>query len=117
MHWRLNDVLGALMLMFPVWPIIAIGSATFLYVRHRQRIGPERRLPVVVYVLAVIVAGGVAAFGGLLLGIDWACAQPGTGNLCGLVGVLVTGPIAGTLAIVLVGLALSLIGPDVEPSR
>ena len=112
MHRQLNDVLGRLMLMVPVWPPVAIGSAAFLYLRHRNRTSPDRRLPIAVYVLAVLVCGAAAGFGGMLLGSEWACSQPKTGNLCGLVGVLVTGPIAGTLAVVGVGLALSLIRSD-----
>jgi hypothetical protein len=101
--------LGALVLLFPLWPVIAIGSAIFFYVRHRNRIEPERRVPVIVYILAMIICGGGVGFLGVVLGAAWAC--PGAGNLCGLVGVLVVGPISGTLAIVLVGLALSLIRP------
>src|SRR5438105_1123379 len=105
----MNDLLGVLMLLFPLWPAVAIGSAVFFYIRHRNRIEPERRLPPGVYVLAVIVCGIVAGFIGVVFGIRWACSIPGSGNLCGLAGFLVVGPIAGTLGIVLVGLALSLI--------
>ena len=110
----MNDLLGVLMLLFPLWPVVAIGSATIFYIRHRNRIESERRVPAIVYVLAVIVCGGGAVFLGVVLGVTWAC--PGMGNLCGLVGVLVVGPISGTLAIFLVGLALSLIRPAQKPN-
>jgi len=34
----MNNLVGALMLLFPVWPVIAAGSAVFFYIRHRNRI-------------------------------------------------------------------------------
>jgi hypothetical protein len=109
-----EKLLGVLMLAFPVWPAIAIGSAAIFYVRHRNRIEPDRRVPVMLYIVAVIICGGGAAFLGVILGIAWAC--PRMGNLCGLVGFLVVGPIFGTLAIFLVGLALSLIPRPQKPN-
>jgi hypothetical protein len=104
----MNNVLGMLMLAVPIWPVLAVGSSIVFYARHANRVDRERRLPIAVYVIALVVSGGVAAFGGMLFGAQWACARPDGGNLCGLVGVLVTGPMAGTLAIILVGLAVSL---------
>jgi hypothetical protein len=101
--------------LVPLWPLISIGCAVFFYVRHSRRIEPARRVSVVLYVLAMIVCGGIAGVLGTGLGIQWACSGPKAGNLCGLVGFLVTGPIAGTLGVVLVGLALSLISPEQQP--
>ena len=95
------------MLVVPIWPLVAVASATFFYVRHRQRVVPERRLPLVAFILAVVLCGAGAAFGGMLLGAQWACGRPDGGNLCGLVGALVTGPISGTLATIVVAWALS----------
>jgi hypothetical protein len=102
--------IGTLVWFAPLWPLVAIGVAAFLYVRHCRLIEPARRVSVVVYVLAAIVCGGLAGVVGVALGIDWAC--PNAGNLCGLIGFLVTGPIAGSLGVVLVALALSLIRPE-----
>ena len=116
MHIRLNDILGILMLAVPIWPVIAISSAVMFYARHCKRVERDRRLPVTVYIIALVVSGGVAAFGGMLLGAQWACAQPDGGNLCGLVGVLVTGPMAGALAIILVAFGLSQIHTNENPS-
>ncbi len=113
---KINDVLGLLMIGFPVWPPFAIALAIVFYARHRRRVEAERRVPVALYVVALLVCGGIAGFVGMFLGMQWACSLPNGGNLCGLVGVFVTGPITGTLAVVLVGLALSLISPDQEPS-
>ena len=106
-----NRVLGPLMIVFPVWPPLAIGAAIFFYVLHRKRVGPDHRIPMGLYVLMVLVCGGVASALGVFYGIKWACSIPETGNLCGLVGFLVTGPIAGTIAIVLLGLAVLRIRP------
>jgi hypothetical protein len=104
----MDTVLGLLMLLVPVWPLVAIISAVIFYTRHLNRVGPERRVPVVLYVLAVLVCAGAAGFLGMIWGAEWACSMPKAGNLCGLVGVLVVGPISGALATFLVGLALSL---------
>ena len=104
------------MLFFPVWPLAAIASAVLFYARHRNRVGPERRIPVLPYVLALLVSAGVAGFFGTIWGAQWACSMPKTGNLCGLVGVFVVGPISGALAMVLVGVALLLVPPDVAAS-
>ena len=106
-----------LLLVFPLWLVLAIGSPVFFYIRHRNRIEPERRVPAVVYVLAVIVCGGIAGFLGVAFGTSWACSGPGAGNLCGLLGVFVVGPISCLLAIILVGLALSLIRPANYPPK
>ena len=113
----MNDLLGRLMLLSPVWPFAGIGSALLFYLRHRNRVEPERRVPVALYLLAVVVCGGIAGVLGIVLGIQWGCSIAGAGNLCGLVGFLIVGPIACTVAIVLVGLALSLIRPAPKPTR
>jgi hypothetical protein len=92
-------------------PLVAIGVAVFSYVRHRRLIAPERRVPAFLYVFAAIACGAVSAAVGTFLGIDRACAGPAAGNLCGLVGFLVTRPIAGSLGVMLVALGLHLIRP------
>ena len=101
----MNDILGLLMLAFPLWPPLALGLAIFFYVKHRNRVGMDC-MPLGLYVLAVFVCSGVAGALGVFYGIKWACSTPQTGNLCGLVGFLVSGPISGTLAIVALGAAI-----------
>jgi hypothetical protein len=93
-------------------PFIAIVFAVVLYARHRRLIEAEGRVPIVAYVLAAIIFAGIAGFCGMLWGVRVAC--PEAGNLCGLFGVFVTGPIAALLAVILVGLALSLIQPSLD---
>ena len=51
---------------------------------------------------AVVISLLIAA---LLLGIGWAC--PSAGNLCGLAGFFVVGPVASALAILLAGSLLT----------
>lgn len=107
--------IGILVRLAPLWPLVALGSAVFFYLRHSRLIEPTRRVPIVLYVLAVVMCGAVTGVVGIGLGIQWACSGPKADNLCGLIGFLVTGPIAGTLGVVLVGLALSLIRPGEQP--
>ncbi len=107
----MNTLFGVLMPFFPVWPLAAICAAILFYVRHRNRVEPERRVPVGVYVFAVIVCGTIAGFLGVVFGIKWGCSIPESGNLCGLIGFLVVGPISSVLGIILVGLWLSRIQP------
>jgi len=107
----MNNILGLLMLAFPLWPPLAIGLAIFFYVKHFNRVGMDS-MPLGLYVVAVLVSSGVAWALGVFYGAKWACSTPGTGNLCGLVGVLVSGPITGTLAIVALGAVILRIRPS-----
>lgn len=83
-------------------PLLATVGATVLYGRYcRKRPEADRRLRGMAYAL-ILLACAVAAYGiGVLLGIGWAC--PSAGNLCGLAGFFVVGPVASALAILLVG--------------
>jgi hypothetical protein len=81
-------------------PVLAIVCAAVLYGRYcRNRPDGDRRLTGVVYTLILLVCAVVAYPVGVLLGINWAC--PSAGNLCGLAGFFVVGPVASALAIVL----------------
>ena len=90
-------------------PFIVMIIASVLYVRHRERIEAERRIPALAYLFALIVAAAPAGFFGMLGGNVLAC--PKAGNLCGLYGVFVTGPLSFSLAIVALAVALSLVRP------
>ena len=90
-------------------PFLAIAVAMVLYGRHAARVEAERRMPGWAYLLAAAAAALIGGFFGMLWGVDFAC--PAAGNLCGLFGVFGTGPVAGLLAVTLVGLALFLIPP------
>jgi hypothetical protein len=109
MHAIINHLFLPGMILGFASPFAAIVFAAILYARHRRLIEPERRVPIVAYILAVIICGGIAGYAGLIGGMMLACPQ--AGNLCGLFGFFVTGPIAAFFAVVLVGLALFLVRP------
>ena len=100
-----------LMFLGLISPLAAFLSAFVFYWRHRDRVEHERRVPGIAYVLAVIVCGVIAGYFGLIFGISLACSSPTSGNLCGLWGFFVTGPLMMALAIFLVGWSLSLVRP------
>ncbi len=87
-------------------PLLAMLCATLFYGRycHRQP-DTERRLTGVAYTLILLACGVVAFPVGVQLGINWAC--PSAGNLCGLAGFFVVGPVASALAILLVAAFLT----------
>jgi hypothetical protein len=106
----------ALVLLGQISLLVAIAAVIVLYNRHLNRVEPERRVSPIAYTLAAIVCGGIAGWYGLNFGIKLeGCSSPGSGNLCGLWGFLVTGPVSCALAMVLVGSALSLIRPAPKP--
>jgi len=87
-------------------PLLAVLCATAFYGRYlKKRPEADRRLTGVTYVLILLVSAVVAYLVGLQLGINWAC--PSAGNLCGLAGFLVVGPVASALVILLVGSLLT----------
>lgn len=78
------------------------------YAYHVRRIEPERRVPGVAYALAVVACGGIAGYLGFGLSVTPLCSSPTSGNLCGL-GAILLGIISGALAMVAVGVALTLL--------
>jgi hypothetical protein len=87
-------------------PLVALASAIYFYLRHRDRVEPERRVPVIAFILALIVCAVITGGLGLYLGLSLTCDTPTAGNLCGLWAFLVTGPLLMALGILLVGLAV-----------
>ena len=115
--------MGALGNLFPfLWflaflsPLAAIFFAVRFYAVHRRR-RPERnrRLPVPVYVVILLVCAIISFPFGLFLGIRAACSGPAAGNLCGLFGFFVTGPFASSLTIFLVSGLIAALPAD-EPA-
>jgi hypothetical protein len=94
-------------------PLIAIFVAGFFYARHcRERPERDRRIPVVLYAIVLLVSAGIGYWFGLVVGAEWACSIPRSGNLCGLIGVFVVGPLAASLAIMSVGSLTMLLPSD-----
>jgi hypothetical protein len=111
MGTMMDKLFPALMMLGIIAPIAAIVVAIILYVRHRNRVARERRVPAVAYVSAIIICGAIAGYLGLVFGIRQACSVPKAANLCGLWGFFVSGPISCAVAIVLVGVMISLRRP------
>jgi hypothetical protein len=87
-------------------PALAAVCATVFYGRYcRRRTEAERRLTGGAYASILLACAVVAYLVGMQLGIEWAC--PSAGNLCGLAGFFVAGPLASALAILLVGTVLT----------
>ena len=101
-----------LMIASTLSPLLALVAAVLFYMRHRSRVEPERRVPGLAYFAAVIICGGLGGIAGVAFGIQRACSGPDPGNLCGLWGFLVTGPLAMALVIFLVGCSLVLVRPS-----
>ena len=82
-------------------PLLAMVCAIVFYSRYcRRRPEADRRLSGVTYALILLVCAVSAYPVGVQLGISRAC--PSAGNLCGLAGFFIGGPLASALAILLV---------------
>ena len=91
-----------------VAPLLAIISAVSFYAHHcRERPNPERRVPALAYAFVLLVCAIIAYFFGMTLGA--------AGNLCGLAGVFLIGPLASTLATILVASLITLLPSDRTP--
>jgi hypothetical protein len=95
-------------------PLLAMVCATVFYGRYcNRRPEAERHLSGVAYALILLACAVAAYLVGVLLGIMWAC--PSAGNLCGLAGFFVVGPVVSALAILLVGSVLTGVFPKTRP--
>ena len=82
-------------------PVVASICAVVFYARHCRAVpSPENRILIIAYVLVLLTCAVIAFFIGLQYGTAWACSSRWGGNLCGLVGFFIVGPIAAALAIV-----------------
>jgi hypothetical protein len=93
-------------------PIFACVGAIFLYRQHCLA-RPKHRIPVFVYALLILVCAAIGYLFGMIAGNDIVCASSRSpGNLCGLAGIFVIGPLAAAGAILLMGLLVLLLPPD-----
>ena len=96
-------------------PGLGIAFAVYFYALHcKRRPDPERRIPALAYALILLVCAIAGYFFGMIYGIDWACSPP-AGNLCGLTGVFIVGPLAAALSMVVIGALIRLLGADETP--
>jgi hypothetical protein len=85
-----------------IWFVIlcvpGIIPAAIFYSRHCNQT-PENRFPLGLYVVALLTCAFVAFWAGVGLGVEYACSKPSWGNLCGLLGVFVVGPLSSFIAV------------------
>jgi hypothetical protein len=83
-----------------VSPVVASACAVVFYARHCSAFpNSEDRVSLLTYFLVLLACAVIAFLFGLEYGISWACSSPSGGNLCGLAGFFISGPIAAALAI------------------
>jgi hypothetical protein len=81
----------------------AIIPAAIFYSRHCNRTpGGENRFPLGLYVVALSTCAFVAFWVGVGLGVEYACSRPSWGNLCGLLGIFVVGPLSSIITVTVV---------------
>jgi hypothetical protein len=95
----LSEFFPLIMVALVLSPIAAFGGACILFARHRRRAAPRPRMSWTAFVLTMLGCGVAGGYLSLMLGVALAC--PAGGNLCGLFGVFVTGPLGAAAAILL----------------
>ncbi len=74
--------------------------AVIFYKRHCKKTPRgENRLPLGLYVVALLICAFVAYWSGTRWGVRIACSGPAPGNLCGLLGFIVVGPLSSIIAV------------------
>ena len=91
-------LIGKLAIVFLCAP--GIVPAILFYKRHsRKTPGAQSRLPLGRYVVALLICAFVAFWAGTEFGVRLACRGPSSGNLCGLPGFIVIGPLSSIAAV------------------
>jgi hypothetical protein len=91
-------------------PTFALVGAIFLYRQHCLA-RPRHRIPALIYAAIILICGAAGYFFGMIFGVDFACSPP-AGNLCGLAGVFIIGPLVSAGAILLIGSLILLLPRD-----
>jgi hypothetical protein len=81
--------------------------AAIFYARHVGRTPEGQRFPLSLYVIALLVCAFVAFCVATGVGIESACLEP-AGNLCGLYGVFITGPLSALVTVTLLAWLMTL---------
>jgi hypothetical protein len=93
-------------LAITVWLLAAmlcapgIVPAVIFYSRHcKDTPRGENRFPLGLYVIALLICAFVAFWAGTAWGVRFACSVPSSGNLCGLLGFIVVGPLSSIITV------------------
>ncbi len=85
---------------FVVLCVPAILPAAFFYAGHCKRTPRgENRFPLALYIVLLLICAVVAFWAGVAGGIAYACSGLSAGNLCGLLGPFVIGPLSSIIAV------------------
>lgn len=79
-------------------PFVALSVAVGVYLKFGVFHGGDRR-PLVSFILGNLIAGVVVGFASILITVLINCSSPSAGNLCGLWGYVIVGPLTFSLAI------------------
>ena len=102
----MDELLTILLVVALISPVFAIGFAIHYYRLNRKASQPKQPFPIVGFILALLVSALVFYWLGVGLGISVACSSSSS-NLCGLFGFFVLGPVASSIAIIVVAKILS----------
>lgn len=91
-------------LIAKIWLVLlcapGVVPAVIFYWRHcKETPRGENRFPLGLYVVALLICAFVAFWGGTEWGLHFACSGPSSGNLCGLLGFIVVGPLSSIIAV------------------
>jgi hypothetical protein len=92
-------------------PAVALVGAIFLYRQHCKA-RPHHSIPPLVYAAIILVCAVVAYLAGMILANEFLCASPSSGNLCGLIGIFIWGPLVSAFAILSIGSLILLLPRD-----
>lgn len=77
-----------------------IVPALFFYIRHSKDTPQgENRFPLGLYIIALLICAFAAFWAGTAWGGRFACSRPSSGNLCGLLGFMVVGPLSSLVTV------------------
>jgi hypothetical protein len=94
-------------------PAVALVGAIFLYRQHCKA-RPRHRIPALVYAAIILVCAGVAYLAGMILANEFLCSSPSSGNLCGLIGIFIWGPLVSAFAILSIGSLILLLPREAD---
>jgi len=95
-----QSIVSFLLVAAPLSLLLGIGAAVYYYLRYRRAPEPKRHPLLLLYALGVIGVAFAGWFVGTFAGISVACRSPNAGNLCGLLGAFMSGPLLATAAMI-----------------